>query len=115
MKVNTIYNLNFNAKPVIKKSLHTVPDSLPIDEYIKIDKGIYNDIDKFLNKKITKLEYLNKFDKYVDNILPEIKFTPAEKSYINNLIFTLDLNSDWSKIPNQYLTETMKELLKYKK
>ncbi|GEM_PF-4100879 len=104
MKIFKIDNINFDSK---KSAVRKVKSSSRVD-----DKEIYSDINDFMTKKCDKLEYLNRFSRQFEYPKYGNIYTQAEKKYINDLLLTLDLSSDWRDIPDKHLETAIQELMK---
>ena len=95
MKIQNISPLNFSAKK---------PENIK-----KTKKIFYDNIDKYLNKEISKKEYM---DYIIKNHARFKNNTPAENIYMNNLLTTLDLTGNPDNISDYYLSYCMTKLLK---
>lgn len=115
MQIYRVNNINFTANKFVKKNID--PKKL---SHIRnnadndIRKGLYNDIDKFVNKQYTKTEYLKSINKLVKKIDNKVALNDAEKQYVGDMITTMDLSSK-EKIPEGYIMENIEELLKNQK
>lgn len=107
MKVYSINSTNFTAK----KTQSTLSNTEnPRQRFC-------NQIDKFLNNKCTKKEYIDSFTKEINAVIinrQKNDFTLPERKYINNLISVLDISEGIEKIPDNYLKTNMLKLLKSK-
>lgn len=110
MKINKITSTNFMAhtKQVssqIKKGTGNAVTNVCNRE------TFYKQIDKYMRGKYSQKEYLKHFTNNIQNIKDANEFTNIEKKYINDLIVTMDMTEDFSKIPDEYLRYRMKQLL----
>jgi hypothetical protein len=111
-----IYNYNstiFTAKKLpAEKSLKTVATKLKSDTFSN-KENLYNDIEKYLKKDISKEEYFKFLIEKIKNNSYYVSDRVEEK-YVNDMLTTLDLVVNTKKIPDEYLKRKMENLLKYK-
>ena len=112
MYISLINNINFTAnkytksKPIDPKVLRFIKNNANTD----IRQGLYNDIDMFVKKEISKNEYLEKVNTFIKKIDHKTPLNDAEKQYIGDMMATMDM-SPKDKIPEKYIIKNINELL----
>ena len=113
MKIYNTYTINFTAIKNNKSSVKKMNNlSLNVNSFVQND--IYKDMSSFLQKKITKEEYLYKFITNFNNEAYK-KLNNSEKKYVHDILTTIDFAESYKSISDEYLQEKMKRLIKIQK
>ena len=105
MKIYNITSTNFLAKNSTNVTKTKVFNS----------KKFYSEIDKFVNKKITKEEFLKDFERKYKKFLNHPELSLEEKNFINDIIATFEFGYSAKDISSKILMERIKELLSLRK
>ena len=114
MKIYSINNLTFTAKVNIRKDVKNKATTNNLPDVAMKNTALYEQIEKYLNNDLTKKQYIEDFVKYYNSFGYKADYNVHEKYYVNNLLTEIDTTENLNKIPDKYLKEKMKELLKVK-
>lgn len=108
-----IFKIDNKVNNIFKaKGLH---NNVPVE----LKNALYADIDKYMNKRMTKEEYIKAFNKNTGKIMstkPLLKqLTLDEKIYISDVKTTIDMADSIKAVSDKELILRMNELLQSRK
>lgn len=118
MNIYSNYSVNFmSGKNTLKTQMTKKATNVVKKNEVKNSNAFYDDINKFLDRKCSKEDYLKTLVKKVNNneYANVIQNNHLERKYVNDMLTTIDLSRYVKDIPDEYLTSKMLKLLESKK